>query len=111
MVLRMIHLAKGIDDERIVRKVSVYFQVENFWMFSQNVINAGYVKTLCQCWRSAGGNTLPLKKCWDNSKFRRRFTLKALKNIHLILSYQIGQQIITMKVSKLFSCTTVFEKD
>ena len=41
--------------------------------------------------------TLPFKKCWDDSKFRRTFTLKALKNMHLILTYQIGQSIITMK--------------
>ena len=41
--------------------------------------------------------TLPFKKCWDDSKFRRMFSLKALKNKHLILSYQIGQPTITMK--------------
>ena len=42
-------------------------------------------------------HTLPFKTCWDNSKFRRTFTLKALKNMHLILYNQIGQPIITMK--------------
>ena len=33
------------------------------------------------------------------SKFRVPFVLKALNSMHLILSYQIGQQAISMKLS------------
>ena len=37
------------------------------------------------------------KSVWDDSKFRRAFMLKALNNMHLILSYQIKEPTITMK--------------
>ena len=54
------------------------------------------VRRLLASWQLSG-STLPFKKCWDDSKFRRTFMLKALNNMHLILSYQIRQPTITMK--------------
>ena len=37
-------------------EVSVYFQIDNFWVFFQNVINTGGLIAFCHCLRLARGN-------------------------------------------------------
>ena len=33
---------------------SIYFQIYNFWVFFENLINAGDFTTFCHCWRLIG---------------------------------------------------------
>ena len=61
-------------------KASVYFQIENFWMFFHNEINAGDFTTFCHCWRSTGDNIEMLESPAECRRLRVAFVRILLFN-------------------------------